>query len=191
MVELIRTFIAIDFDNPIIVERIQDIQKKLRESGIIGKDVEPENLHLTLWFLGELPRDKLEVVLEETSKTKFRKFELKVKGLGYFPGGGRINVVWLGVEDKSRSLEDILNQLLSNLGKRGFKYDERGFTPHLTISRVKQVRDKNAAINLLRQLQEIEIGSQLVDSIKVKKSVLTSRGPIYSDLLVVKSVNNL
>ncbi|MEM1676553.1 MAG: 2'-5' RNA ligase family protein, partial [Nitrososphaerota archaeon] len=61
MVELIRTFIAIDFDNPIIVERIQDIQKKLRESGIIGKDVEPENLHLTLWFLGELPRDKLEV----------------------------------------------------------------------------------------------------------------------------------
>ncbi|MEM1676552.1 MAG: RNA 2',3'-cyclic phosphodiesterase, partial [Nitrososphaerota archaeon] len=126
-----------------------------------------------------------------TSKTKFRKFELKVKGLGYFPGGGRINVVWLGVEDKSRSLEDILNQLLSNLGKRGFKYDERGFTPHLTISRVKQVRDKNAAINLLRQLQEIEIGSQLVDSIKVKKSVLTSRGPIYSDLLVVKSVNNL
>ncbi len=187
MSELTRTFIAVDFDNPEIVSKIQDIQRDLRNSGIISKDVEPQNLHLTLWFLGELPEQKLRAVLEEVSKVSFNSFEVKVGGVGYFPGGNRINVIWLKVEDPTNTLKDILNQLLNNLSGKGFKYDERGFTPHLTIARVKSIQDKPRALKKLQQLRDIQLGSQRIDALKVKKSTLTSKGPIYNDLLVVQA----
>ncbi len=187
MSELTRTFIAVDFDNPEIVSKIQDIQRDLRDSGIISKDVEPENLHLTLWFLGELPEQRLKIVLEEVNKVSFNSFEVKVGGVGYFPGGNRINVIWLKVEDPTNTLNDILNQLLDNLSKKGFKHDERGFTPHLTIARVKYVQDKARALKKLQQLRDIQLGSQRIDALKVKKSTLTPKGPIYSDLLVVQA----
>lgn len=187
MSELTRTFIAVDFDNPEIVSKIQDIQRDLRDSGIVSKDVEPQNLHLTLWFLGELPEQKLKIVLEEVSKVTFNSFEVKVGGVGYFPGGNRINVIWLKVEDSTNTLNDILNQLVNNLSKKGFKYDERGFTPHLTIARVKYVQDKARALKKLQQLKDIQLGSQRIVALKVKKSTLTSKGPIYNDLLVVQA----
>lgn len=187
MSELVRTFIAIDFDNPSIVSRVMEVQRELRECGIIAKDVEPHNLHLTLWFLGELRREKLEAVLKEVSRVKFREFELRVKGLGYFPGGARINVVWLGVEDPGGMLKNILGQLVNGLGRVGFKYDERGFTPHLTIARVKQIRDKQRALETIGRLKDLEAGSQTVSAIKVKRSQLTSSGPIYTDLLRVEA----
>ncbi|MCS7126376.1 MAG: RNA 2',3'-cyclic phosphodiesterase [Aigarchaeota archaeon] len=187
MAQLTRTFIAVDFDNPLIVSRVQDIQKELRESGIIAKDVEPENLHLTIWFLGELTEDKLKILLEEVNKIYFKEFELRIRGLGYFPGGNRINVIWLGVEDPENMLKNILEQLLNYLGKKGFKYDERGFTPHLTIARVKYIQDKQRALKIIQSLKYVEVGTQLISSVKVKKSILTSKGPIYSDLVVVEA----
>ncbi len=187
MSELTRTFIAVDFDNPEIVSKIKDIQKDLRNSGIIAKDVEPQNLHLTIWFLGELPENKLKIVLDETSKISFNNFEVKVGGVGYFPGGNRINVIWLKVEDPTNTFSHILDQLLNSLRKKGFKYDERGFTPHLTIARVKSIQDKERALKKLQQLKDIQLGQQTIDAVKVKKSVLTAKGPIYSDLLVVKA----
>lgn len=190
MNELTRTFIAVDINDSEIVARIQEIQKDLRESGIVSKDVEPQNLHLTLWFLGELPENKLRIVLDEVSKISFNNFEVKIEGVGYFPGGNRINVIWLKIEDPAGMLNHIIDQLINNLGRKGFKYDERGFTPHLTIARVKYIQDKDKALKKLEKLRSIQIGSQMIDSVKVKKSTLTPRGPIYSDLLVVKAGKN-
>ncbi|MEM1583489.1 MAG: RNA 2',3'-cyclic phosphodiesterase [Nitrososphaerota archaeon] len=190
MSELTRTFIAVDIDNSEIIARIQEIQRDLRESGIVSKDVEPQNLHITLWFLGELPENKLRTILEEVSKIRFNIFELKIGSLGYFPGGNRINVIWLKAEDPTNTLNNVVDQLINNLGSKGFKYDERGFTPHLTIARVKYIQDRDKALRKLEKLRNIQLGSQIIDSVKVKKSVLTSRGPIYSDLLVVKAGKN-
>lgn len=187
MVELTRTFIAVDFDDPQIVSRAQEAQKRLVESGLVMKLVEPENLHLTLWFLGELDPYKLRLVLDNVREVAFKPFKLEVRGVGYFPGGGRINVVWLGINDPSNGLKSIVDQLLGKLSKLGFKYDERGFTPHLTIGRVKYVKDRRAALETLSELKEICFGEQFIDAFKVKKSVLTQRGPIYSDLLVVRA----
>ena len=185
--ELIRTFIAVDFDNPAIVSKVQDVQRELINSGIAMKPVEPQNLHVTLWFLGEIDRGRLELVLENAGKVAFKPFSLRVEGVGYFPGGSRINVIWLGIKDPENGLKNILDQLLEKLTKLGFKYDERGFTPHLTIGRVKFIRDKRLAIQKLDKLKELYFGEQYVDSFKVKRSTLTSRGPIYTDLLVVKA----
>lgn len=191
MSELTRTFIAVDIDDSEIVARVQEIQRDLRESGIVSKDVEPQNLHLTLWFLGELPENKLRIVLDEVSKIYFNDFEVKLGNVGYFPGGNRIKVIWLKAEDPTNTLNHILNQLINNLGNKGFKYDERGFIPHLTIARVKYILDRDRALKKLEKLRNIQLGSQIIDAVKVKKSVLTSKGPIYSDLLIVKAGKNL
>ena len=187
MVELIRTFIAVDFDNPQIVSRALEIQEELMRLGVGMKPVEPHNLHMTLWFFGEIDPGRLNIILENAEKVRFKQFKLIVRGAGYFPGGGRINVVWLGIGDPESGLKLIINQLIERLSKLGFKYDERGFTPHLTIGRVKFVRDRQLALRRLEELKNIYIGEQLIDSFKVKKSTLTSKGPIYTDLLVVKA----
>ncbi|MCD6235636.1 MAG: RNA 2',3'-cyclic phosphodiesterase [Thaumarchaeota archaeon] len=182
-----RTFIAVDFDNPQIVSRTQDLQRDLIETGLVMKPVEPQNLHVTLWFFGELDEGRLDLVLENAKQVKFKSFKVEVKGVGYFPGGSRVNVVWLGVEDPSNGLKGILDQLLEKLTRLGFRYDDRGFTPHLTIGRVKYVRNKQAVLAKIAEFREAYFGEQVIDSFKVKKSTLTSRGPIYEDLLVVKA----
>ncbi len=187
MKDLIRTFIAVDFDNPTIVSRVQEVQGELIRLGVKMKPVEPQNLHITLWFFGELNVERLNLVLRSAEEVRFHPFRLEVKGVGYFPGGSRINVVWLGVNDPENGLKNILDQLIGRLSKLGFKYDERGFTPHLTIGRVKFIRDKQTVLRKLGELKDLYFGEQLIDSFKVKKSTLTSRGPIYSDLLVVKA----
>lgn len=187
MVELIRTFIAVDFDNPQIVSRALEIQEELMRLGVGMKPVEPHNLHMTLWFFGEIDPGRLNIILENAEKVRFKQFKLIVRGAGYFPGGGRINVVWLGIGDPENGLKLIIDQLIERLSRFGFKYDERGFTPHLTIGRVKFVRDRQLALRRLEELKNIYIGEQLIDSFKVKKSTLTSKGPIYTDLLVVKA----
>lgn len=187
MVELIRTFIAVDFDDPQIVSRAQEIQEELVRLGVGMKPVEPHNLHATLWFFGEIEPAKLNLILENAGKVRFKPFKLNVRGVGYFPGGGRINVIWLGIEDPQNGLRLILNQLIEKLSRFGFKYDERDFTPHLTIGRVKFIRDKQLVMRKLEELKDLYLGEQLIDSFKVKRSTLTSRGPIYADLLIVKA----
>lgn len=187
MSELTRTFIAVDFDNPQIVSRAQEVQRKLMESGVVMKPVEPKNLHVTLWFFGELDPSRLRLVLENAKQVKFKPFKVEVKGVGYFPGGSRVNVIWLGIDDPSNGLKNILDQLLEKLTRLGFRYDDRGFTPHLTIGRVKYVKNKQAVLRTLSELKEMYFGEQRVDRFEVKKSVLTQRGPIYNDLLVVNA----
>jgi len=187
MGELIRTFIAVDFDNPEIVSRAQEVQRRLMEAGAVMKPVEPQNLHTTLWFFGELDKSRLQLVLDNAKKVEFKAFKVGVKGVGYFPGGRRVNVIWLGIDDPAGGLNLIVEQLKDRLTRLGFKYDERGFTPHLTIGRVKRVKDRVRLLRELDLLKDTVFGEQVVDKFKVKKSTLTQRGPIYSDLLVVEA----
>ena len=125
MGELIRTFIAVDFDNPEIVSRAQEVQRRLMESGAVMKPVEPQNLHTTLWFFGELDRGRLQLVLDNAREVEFKAFKVGVKGVGYFPGGRRVNVIWLGIDDPAGGLSSIVEQLKDRLTRLGFKYDER------------------------------------------------------------------
>ena len=96
-------------------------------------------------------------------------------------------MIWLGIDDPAGGLSSIVEQLKDRLTRLGFKYDERGFTPHLTIGRVKRVKDRVRLLRELDLLKDTVFGEQVVDKFKVKKSTLTQRGPIYSDLLVVEA----
>lgn len=182
---LIRCFIAIDVDNPEIVSKIMDIQKKLEVEGTKLKQVEPENLHLTLFFLGEQPPKIVERVQEVMSTVSFKPFVMKLEGLGAFPSYERPRVIWIGVTKGFEEVQEIYRSLRPKLQAIPLRLEsEETFVPHITIARVKF--SGYALKRIITSLKDVELGFQEVKSIKLKKSTLTSRGPIYETLYEVK-----
>ncbi|MEM0481294.1 MAG: RNA 2',3'-cyclic phosphodiesterase [Nitrososphaerota archaeon] len=180
---LIRSFVAVDVFSPEIVRGVRAIQQELQEAGILGKPVDPETLHITLIFLGELDPPMVERVRERLSGIEVRPMRLLLKGVGYFPGGSRVNVIWIGVEDIDSGLMAVQREVVSRLSELGFKPD-KDFKPHITILRVKGVRNKSEVLSRLSQLSSHTVGEVVVDRVKLKKSTLRPEGPIYEDLHV-------
>jgi len=185
MSNLIRSFIAIDIDDPKIVSKIMDIQRELQSGGTQLKLVEPENLHLTLFFLGEQPPRIIEKVRDAMSTISFKPFTIKLQGLGAFPSIDRPRVVWIGVTEGFNEVRRIYTELRAKLQAIPLRLEpESSFVPHITLARVKF--SGYALRKTLMNLKDIELGLQEVKAVRLKKSTLTPRGPIYETLYEVK-----
>jgi 2'-5' RNA ligase len=182
----IRSFVALDVFSPEIVRNVRALQREISEAGLVGKAVEPESLHITLQFLGEVDPALLEAVKTSLSEVRVRPMRLVIRGVGYFPGGSRINIVWLGVEDADSTLSELQREVASRLSRLGFQPDKE-FKPHITILRVKSVTNKTSALATLRNLASYYVGEIVVNAMKLKKSTLTPQGPIYEDLKVYEA----
>ena len=131
-----RLFIAINFNDE-VKRRILDVQARLRAQSIKGNFTRPENLHLTLAFLGETPESKLSAVSKIIEGIKSSPFELSFKRTGYFTHS-RKELWWIGAEKNSPEvllLENIHRQFIDQLPKAGVPVDERAFNVHITIGR--------------------------------------------------------
>ncbi len=180
--ERIRAFIAVDTDEPKLQAAIQAIQVDLRKTGADLKLVEPQNVHLTLRFLGELPRQTLEQVKETISVLKYRPFDCDFTGLGAFPNLNRISVVWIGIRDGAKELELISEHLESGLRNLGFQPDRKGFNPHVTLARVRTGRNKSPLATYIDSKRDDHFARLPVSEVRLKRSTLTPSGPIYSTL---------
>jgi len=178
----IRSFIAVDIDDPILVDKITRIQSSIAESGTRLKLVEKENFHITLRFLGEIPQSLVDRVIDALKKISFNSFYIELKGVGAFPSIARPRVVWIGINKGFEELKKIHDAVEKELSRIGFPKDKEDFVAHLTIARVKGTYNLSKLSAILRKLQDIEIGEFKVTSIRLKKSTLTPRGPIYSTL---------
>ena len=182
---LIRCFIAIDIDNPEIVSKIMEIQRELQTEGSKLKPVEPENLHLTLFFLGEQPPKIVEKVQDVMSTISFKPFTMKLQGLGAFPSHDRPRVIWIGVTEGFDEVRKIYMELRPKLQAIPLRLEaESSFVPHITVARVKF--SGYALRKIVTSLKDIELGFQEVKAIRLKKSTLTPRGPIYETIYEVK-----
>ncbi len=163
-----RTFLAIDIPED-IKEKIISIQNKLPE--FEGKKTERENLHLTLKFLGEIDEDKLNLIREKLRKIKFSSFETEIDSIGFFSE----RIIWLHVKNCDE-LQKQIDSAIQNLFEK-----EKRFMGHLTIARIKRIRDKK---NFIKKINEIKIPKIkfYVDSFSLKKSTLTEEKPIYEDV---------
>ena len=184
--EKIRAFIAVDIESEEFRNQILEIQKKLLDLEADIKPVAPENIHVTLRFLGEIETSLMEKIIDMLRIIKFQPFEIKLKGTGAFPSIKRINVIWIGLERGQEELTRISRFLESQLRKVGFPQDKKGFSPHVTIARLRSGRNKDAVADLLYEIKEKSYGSMMINAIKLKKSVLTPQGPIYSTIYEVK-----
>lgn len=178
-----RGFIAIDVEP---TNKIKEFSENLKRIKAKIKLVDLKNLHITLKFLGETEEDIIKDV-ERCMKDSIRGIEpsiMRLQGVGAFPNLRKINVIWIGVE--CSEMETIFQRLEEGLEKLGYNRERRGFSPHLTIARVKNVVNKEGIFSLLERYRGEFFGEQIVESIKLKSSVLTRDGPIYSTLIEVK-----
>jgi 2'-5' RNA ligase len=185
--EKIRAFIAVDIESDKFRSQILEIQRRILDTGADVKPVAPENIHLTLRFLGEIETTLMEKIVDIMKLIQFQPFEIRFKGIGAFPSMRKINVIWIGLERGQEELTGISRSLEEQLRKLGFSQDKKGFSPHITIARLRSSRNKDAIADLLYESKEKSYGSMMAQVIKLKKSVLTPQGPIYSTISEVKS----
>jgi len=182
---MVRCFLAIDLDES-LRDKVLHLHEKFKDLAEI-KFVERENLHLTLWFFGEVNLDFVNSISKEVDEAvkHFKPFELHLKSIGAFPSIDYVRVIWIGV--KSTELIELYNSLKGRLEVLGLREDKE-FHPHLTIGRVRRVKNKEELISRIKELENLEIGKMKVSELKLKKSKLTSRGPIYEDLKIFKLI---
>jgi len=180
--EMIRSFIAFDIEDTTVLRNLSKVQDTLVRTGADLKLVKPENVHITLRFLGDITAEMVDQIHGEMEQTQFSPFEVKIKGTGAFPNLRRISVVWAGIRQGANELRAVFDQLEPRLQTLGFKPDFKGFSPHLTIARVRTGRNKEALAEQLNSLGDYEFGSIKAECLRLKKSVLTPQGPIYSVL---------
>lgn len=179
---MVRCFVAVECNEAQIVAGFRIVQGILDASGAHLKNVELENIHLTLKFLGEISQNKVEEVTKVVEKISFEPFWFKVEGVGVFPNLRRPSVVWAGVTDGVSKLSAIYDELEEKLFKLGFKREKRGFHPHFTISRVRSGRNRNQLVEEILKIEGYTFGQIYTDKILFKKSLLTPTGPIYTTL---------
>ncbi len=165
-----RTFISINIPEEIRKE-IKKVQDLLPE--FFGKKTEPENLHLTLKFLGEIEENKIEEVKEKLREIKIEKFTTEIDEIGVF-SEKFIRIVWLHMKDC-----DNLQKQIDNALKNLFEPEKR-FMSHLTIARVKKC-DKKKFLQELKKIK-IEKIKFIVNDFYLMKSELATEGPIFSVL---------
>lgn len=151
------------------------------------KWVDFNTLHLTLFFLGETSeREALEIkkIFKERFNN-FKSFSISLAGFGTFGSRQNPKVLWLGVEanESLKQIHDIVNSSLQPLG---FTPDERGFNPHITIGRMKQVYDTELLYSIVGRNKQKVFQSSLVDQVILYRSELTPRGPIYTPIFEQK-----
>jgi len=184
---LVRAFIAIDINGSIIDELVK-VQGIIASMDLDIKFVERENIHLTLKFLGEITADRINGVCDVMRGLKVSPFTLEVKGLGAFPSVTRPRVIWAGVGEGSDNVIELYRFLDSGLRKLNFKSEDKDFIPHITIGRLRSDRNVRSLTSFLINYGEKVFGSFTVTAVRLKKSILTPRGPIYSNLYEVKLV---
>jgi len=184
--ERIRSFIAVDLDDAGIKEKIVNAQKDLEQTDADLKLVEPGIMHFTLRFLGEIPESTVQKVKEILDGVHFQPFEVQFLGLGAFPNLNRINVIWVGIVHGHEELRGIFEQVEPKLRQTGMAPDNKGFSPHLTIARVRSGRNKAALAEVVSKMKDLAFGSMPVTAVRLKKSTLTPKGPIYTTIHEVK-----
>jgi len=181
-----RSFIAVELPGNVKTS-IGEIQKSLAGRDLGLKMVRPENIHLTLKFLGNVEKEQIGAIglsMREAAGV-YRPMLLRARGLGVFPSIKNPRVIWLGVGEQIEALANLQKSLDEKLMKIGFEPEKRQFKGHLTIARVKGKTDPKRLLELMTKLREFKTDSFTAEEIVLFKSELRPAGPEYSKLSTV------
>lgn len=181
---MLRAFIAIPVEKQEIVSNLQAAQKKLKKSGASIKYVERENFHILLKFLGQVSKKEISAIhscLEEAINP-YNSFNIEIKGIGCFPSLNYIRVIWAGVSEGKRQVGSLAGSIEDSLAKISIPKEEREYLPHLTLGRMRSGKNKNEVKKIVKRKRNEKFGQMRVKEIKLFRSKLTRKGPIYSTL---------
>lgn len=181
-----RTFIAVKINADAVLKKmVSDLKNELRESSV--KWTDPANLHLTLAFLGDTEDNKIPAIslmLDEKCRG-FGKFNFVLRGTGVFKNLKDPKVIWAGI-DKPEKLNTIRERIVSGLKDAGIETEDRPFSPHLTLGRIKHLTDREKLKILLLKYHTSDIQDVMVEEVILYESILHQQGPEYRSLSVHK-----
>ena len=183
MTHSIRSFLAIELPDE-VKSALVVAGDRLREAGVGWlRIVRPDNVHLTLRFLGDIPRSAIEPIGDTVSRVarRHRPFSLELGEPGLFPPRGAPRVFWVGMAGDLDSLTSLHRDLEGSLDELGFERERRAFHPHLTVARIRNSSpkgDKDSLLRAMRSAGPIQ-GRIDVDAVHLIRSTLTPEGPIY------------
>jgi 2'-5' RNA ligase len=184
----VRLFIAIDLSHTLRESISNEINRLVR---LLGSDdirwVQASNIHLTLKFLGETPKDKVDRIKDklETAASQFPPFELQVADFGCFPNIRKPRVIWIGVQEKSGVLKQMVKVIETDLEMIGFRRERHPFSAHLTLGRLRKNTTSSNLRSLSDRLRDVQIGmlgKELVEEICLFSSILRPSGAEYTRL---------
>ncbi|MEO5356540.1 MAG: RNA 2',3'-cyclic phosphodiesterase [Nitrospirae bacterium YQR-1] len=177
----VRAFIAINIDET-VRENISSTISALTIGGV--KWVSAKNLHLTLKFMGNISEDEVGKITEILSRIvpEHGCFEIGLKGIGAFPNERRPKVIWAGITDPGAVLNKLQDRIEDTLTDAGFGREERKFSPHMTIGRVRTPDGLTGFSLKIQHLKDKNFGNMVVNTVHLMKSELLPAGPVYSAL---------
>lgn len=180
-----RAFLSLDLENIEVKKEIEKIQYELSKIKAKIKLVETSNLHFTLKFFPHIEFEDINKIIRIVDNLHLEEIEIKYNKIGVFPNYNKISVIWIGIDQESTNqISNIYNLINNKLKDSDIQKDQR-FVPHLTIARVKNCEDKKYIQKVIEKYKNIIFGQEKINKIKLKKSILTSNGPIYSNLHVL------
>ena len=183
MPSTIRTFIALELP-PSIISLLAKVQENLQSMGLRAKWVRPENIHLTLKFLGNINSadiDKIGGAMVD-AVGKINTFNLVAEGIGVFPGIKRPRVIWVGLKGQVQLLFAMQRLLEDHLAALDYQKEKRPFKGHLTLGRFKQRVNPNTIRRVLQELGDLTIEEFTARRVIFYKSDLKPTGAVYSQL---------
>jgi len=187
MPQSIRAFIAFELPDS-IKSLLEQVQQELKALRLTARWVRPQNIHLTLKFLGNIDSGDIESIGQAMADAAgdCAPFTLTVGGIGFFPGIKRPRVIWVGLGGATDALRNFQRNLANRLATIGFPSEKRPFKAHLTLGRIRQAVNPNI---LGQTIQDYSVLGNLkfsVDRIILFQSDLKPSGAVYSQLKLVE-----
>ncbi len=179
-----RNFTAVDISEPVRLS-LSGLLQGLQKTDPDIKWVDPEIMHITLYFFGETDGETLEKVREAVCEAAARvsAFTVRIEGLGGFPSLVSPRVLWAGVEDEEGALKRIFGGIRDRVNAWGVHVNrnDREYSPHLTLGRVKK-RPHPEILDVFRDRSGERFGSFEVTNVLLYSSTLTRQGPLYRSI---------
>lgn len=195
MSENYRLFIAIELPSSLRLP-VQSTLKALQQAVPANtvKWVQPDNMHLTLKFLGDVPTHQISAIENslQTAAMSHLPFEIEVVGVGCFPNSSRPNVIWIGINSAENHLTRLRDSVEQQIAPLGYPTEGREFSPHLTLGRLKRDLAKPIVTKIGQAVQGINVGKLgewPCDSVRLMRSELRPEGPIYTCLAEKRLTN--
>jgi 2'-5' RNA ligase len=179
----VRLFVAVEIAGE-IRKKLAEFQDALKKVDADVGWIAPENLHITLKFIGSIDEEKIEAITNiiKDSVTHIRPFDLDYRGVGILPAEKNPRVIFVEVIDGGGVLVKIHERLDNQLMALGVEHEDRKFKAHLTVGRIKTRRNVRKLIENLNSYNGFDFGSEHVTQVVLMKSNLSPEGPIYTKL---------
>lgn len=179
-----RVFFALPVDQA-VRDRLATVSASLRKAAHFTPAritwVAPENLHLTLHFLGRVEEDRVQALIAALPAFAAARpaIPLAFHGLGYFPHDRAPRVLWVGVRAVPPSLPALVDELATMIRQTGVSLQHDNFHAHVTLARFKALKGTAAFVQQAGQFRNKAMGSMTADRLCLMESTLTPSGPIY------------